>query len=123
MFLSTLLCTAVSMFLKSALSSQLLKRSSFHLLCSLVAITATLLVMFKISVSVFNQAVIDFTSLYIGTRTKSDCFRADVILRELFEIDHAKSKTIFISSGMSGKASLRSMLSSLLSGMKLPKTW
>ena len=90
---------------------------------TIFVILATLLVMFKISVKVFNQAVIDFTSLYIGTRTKSDCFRADVMLRELLEIDHAKSKTIFISSGMSGKTSLRSMLSSLLSGMKLSNTW
>ena len=48
---------------------------------------------------------------------------AEVILKEVFEIDQAKSKTISILFGMGGKASLRSRLIKRFSGIKSSKTW
>jgi len=71
---------------------------------------------------VFIQAWIAFTSLYIGINTTSDCSMADVILKEVFEMDQAKSKTISILFGMGGKASLRSRLIKRLSGIKSSNT-
>ena len=71
---------------------------------------------------VFIQACIAFTSLYIGINTTSDCSMAVVILKEVFEIDQAKSKTISISSGMGGNGSFKSRLIKRLSGIKSSNT-
>jgi len=62
------------------------------------------------------------TSLYIGINTTSDCSMAVVILKEVFEMDQAKSKTISILSGIVGNGSFRSRLIKRLSGIKSSKT-
>jgi len=48
---------------------------------------------------------------------------AEVILKEVFEMDQAKSKTISISSGIDGNGSLRSRLIKRFSGIKSSNTW
>ncbi len=48
---------------------------------------------------------------------------AEVMLKAVSEIDHARSKTISMFLGMTGNGSLTSMLKSLSAGIKPSNTW
>ena len=51
----------------------------------------------------------------------TDCLIAEVILKDDFDMEPARSKTISTSSGITGNESLRSRLSKRSSGMKPSK--
>ncbi len=55
----------------------------------------------------------------MGIKIMSDCFIAELILKAVFDIEPARSKTISTSSGINGKGSFKSRFKKFSSGKKL----